>query len=462
MKKQLKKFTYITLIITTCMSSCKKQDQFLATKPDQALSVPNTLADLRSLEENEAIFNLNEPALGEISSDDFYVLTSYWNNLSTLERNSYIWAKQIYNAGANVSDWSNAYSKVYNANVVLDALPNISYNNSQQDLYNQIKGTALFLRSYAFYDLVQTFAKPYDVITSTSDLGIPLRLSSDLNVKSTRATVKQCYDQILADLKTALPLLPPKITSQTQPSQVSAIALLARIYLATGDYISALKYADACLTQFNTLSDYNTLTTPTTTSINNTFVSEDIYHSTLNNYSILAVRRNVVVDSLLYASYDNNDLRKTKFFAILDGLLQFPRFVGSYDFNGNKYSGLATDEIYLIRAECYARSGNTTAAMSDLNTLLATRWKTGTYVPASAANADDALYRILLERRKELLYRGIRWTDLRRLNKEKRFAISLSRTVDGVSYTLPPNDPRYVLPIPDNEIQLSGIPQNER
>jgi tetratricopeptide (TPR) repeat protein len=345
---------------------------------------------------------------------------------------------------------------------VLDALPNISYNSSQQDLYNQIKGTALFLRSYQFYSLVQTFAKPYDPVTSATDPGIPLRLTSDLNIKSTRASVQQCYNQILSDLKTALPLLPSKILGPTQPSQASANALLARIYLGIGDYASALKYADACLTTYKTLADYNTLNSPTITSISNTFVSEDIYHSTLNSYSTLFVRRNTVVDSVLYASFDNNDLRKTKFFAILDNLPQYPRFVGSYDFKGARYSGLATDEIYLIRGECYARAGNTSSAMSDLNTLLITRWKTGTYIPYTAQSANDALNQILFERRKELMFRGLRWTDLRRLNKESRFAITLNHIINGVNYSLPPNDDRYALPIPDNEIQLSGIPQNPR
>jgi hypothetical protein len=100
--------------------------------------------------------------------------------------------------------------------------------------------------------------------------------------------------------------------------------------------------------------------------------------------------------------------------------------------------------------------------MNDLNTLLMTRWKTGTFVPYQAANADDALQQILTERKKELLFRGTRWADLRRLNKDSKFAMTLTRIINGVTYTLPPNDPRYAMPIPDNEISLSGIPQNAR
>jgi hypothetical protein len=68
----------------------------------------------------------------------------------------------------------------------------------------------------------------------------------------------------------------------------------------------------------------------------------------------------------------------------------------------------------------------------------------------------------LLERRKELCFRGLRWQDLRRLNKEPEYAKTLTRKIDGITYTLPPNDPKYVFPIPPNVIALSGMQQNPR
>jgi hypothetical protein len=38
----------------------------------------------------------------------------------------------------------------------------------------------------------------------------------------------------------------------------------------------------------------------------------------------------------------------------------------------------------------------------------------------------------------------------------------LKRTVNGTEYSLAPNDARYVMPIPDDEITRSGIIQNQR
>jgi len=459
------------LLFAACLTglffnSCKKQDAFLDTKPNQALEIPTSLSDIESLLQNNDVFNRAvDPELGEIASDDFDVQDGVFANLDyPLLKNSYTWSKTLYDPinYIYVHDWSDPYQMVYYANTVLDDLPAIKIIAGQQSQYNQIKGAALFYRSFAFYNLVQTFALPYNSATAGSTLGIPLRLTSDINARPPRSNEADCYNQILTDLKNALPLLPVTPAYKTAPSQPAVNALLARIYLAMADYPSALQYANACLAQFNSLEDYNTLNSPTTSAISNTYLTEDIYHTGLVSYTLLATRRNSYIDSALYLTYSNNDLRKTKFFTILDGLPQYPRFVGSYDPKNSRYDGLATDEIYLIKAECLARAGDMQNAMGTLNALLVNRWKTGTFIPYTATSADDALTQILLERRKELLERGLRWTDLRRLNQESRFAITLTKKVDGVTYTLPPNDPRYAFPIPYDEITLDNLIQNAR
>ena len=118
--------------------------------------------------------------------------------------------------------------------------------------------------------------------------------------------------------------------------------------------------------------------------------------------------------------------------------------------------------MYLIRAEAAARAGLKDSALADLNRLLSTRWKTGTFVPYAAGSADQALDIILAERRKELIMRGTRWFDLRRLNKEPRFAKTLVRIQNSTTYTLSPNDNRYTFLIPAQVIALTGMQQNTR
>ena len=451
---------YAIFLLVLVFSSCKKQDQFLNAKPDDALAVPTTLNDVESLLRNESLFNQGDPSLGMATADEYYVPSSVWATQSEIDRNTYIFAKDIYN-NASVVDWEIPYRQIYNANTALDALKNITASSNEQSRYNSIKGTALFFRSYATYNLLQIFALPYDSATASTDPGVPLRLSSDLNTKSTRSNVQGCYKQIISDLKNALDLLPINSAFKTLPNKVSANALLARIYLAVRNYDEAFNYSNASLALNNILTDFNALPalTSTSTKISTTLLTEDLFHAAMLSHSIVTGVTTPVVDSSFYAMFSDNDLRKSFFFTLRSGAI---RFRGSYDIAALRFSGLANDEVYLIRAECEARKGNKDAALTDLNALLSKRWKTGTFTPVQASDANDALVKILLERRKELCFRGLRWTDIRRLNKEDRFKTTVTHIVNSTTYTLNPNDPKFALPIPDNEIKLSGLQQNAR
>jgi hypothetical protein len=221
------------------------------------------------------------------------------------------------------------------------------------------------------------------------------------------------------------------------------------------DYDNAFIYADSSLMLNNTLLDYNTLNASMSYPVP-LFNDETLFHSIYS--TTLTLNLYAKTDSSLYNDYADNDLRKTIFFKTnSDGSHTFK---GSYDGSIRLFNGFAVDEMYLTRAECYARKGNVASAMNDLNTLLSKRWQTGTFTPYTATDANDALTQILNERRKELLMRGIRWTDLRRLNKEPQFQKILVRDIGGSKYYLYPNDKRYVFPIPLEIIQLTGIEQN--
>lgn len=453
-----KHILYWILFSMSVISGCKKEDAFLDTKPNDALAVPASLGDLQLLVQNEAVFNrLSFPVLGEVSCDDYYVTDDIYTSGTTSDRNACIWAKQIYDAGSNNNDWSDSYNQVYYANTILYYLPKIGAGSGQQSVYNQIEGSALFFRAMAFYGLVQTFALPYDSKTAGTDLGIPLRLSPDLNIKSVRSSMQDSYNQILQDLKTAGPLLPATANPITRPSKAAVYGLLARVYQVMGNTAAALQNADSCLNIIHTLQNFNNLT-PGAFPVYPNYSPEEIFHCSLNGSYFTGFQS--LLDSSLYKLYnDPNDLRPGVFFRYHSGLIGF---LSQFDKRNSTYCGISTNEIYLIKAECEARSGNTSSAMSDLNTLLINRWKTGAFVPLQATDSDDALIQILNERRKELVMTGLRWSDLRRLNTDSRFAVTLRRIINGVEYTLPPNDPRYALPIPDNEIQLSGIQQNPR
>jgi hypothetical protein len=211
---------------------------------------------------------------------------------------------------------------------------------------------------------------------------------------------------------------------------------------------------------YSTLIDYNTISKTSLTPFSR-FNDEVIFHTTISGASPVLPSR-AKINRNLYASYDANDLRKVIFFK---AVAPEQKFSGNYNpvTSTQFFNGLATDEIYLIRAECFARAGNITDAMADLNTLMKKRWvNTVTYPIITASSADEALIKVLTERRKELLFRGIRWSDLRRLNKDPRLQVTLSRTIAGITYTLPPNDLRYVLLIPKPVLDNTDLQQNPR
>ena len=84
------------------------------------------------------------------------------------------------------------------------------------------------------------------------------------------------------------------------------------------------------------------------------------------------------------------------------------------------------------------------------------------FTPFASSSQDEALPIILTERRKELIFREIRWTDFRRLNKDPRFAVTITRVLDCISYTLKPGDNKYASPIPYVELRDNKIEQNPR
>jgi hypothetical protein len=240
---------------------------------------------------------------------------------------------------------------------------------------------------------------------------------------------------------------------------MGAYGMLSRVYLSMNDYVDAGKYADSSLQINDALMDFNSFTINGNDPIAEGNVEMD-FDYWMASGADGELTQNASVDTTLYGLYQANDLRKVCFFAPRGN---YYSFLGSYvGIQFILWGGIATDEMYLTRAECEARNGNVDSAMADLNTLLTTRWTTGEFVPYTASGPADAINQILMERRKELLFRGTRWLDLRRLNKDPNYAVTLTRNVNGQIFTLPPNDPRYVFLIPPAETSYNNIPQNQR
>lgn len=467
-RKRISMSGYLILLLLLQLflvtAGCKK---FLDEKANKSDVVPADLNDLQTLLDNDLV-NQNGPPLPELLSDNYYITTSRWQARATSsnlnaqsEAYHYIWAGDPV---PHNNSWSGPYQHpVYYSNVVLDYLPQVTTRPGEEEKHKQIKGAALFHRAFTFQQLAQLYCKPYSS-ENLEQLGLVLKLSSNVSEKPARATIQQTYDCIVADLKEAATLLPVSTTYPTRPSKPAAYGALARTYLSMRDYTNAGRYADSALQLYKELLDYNDLM-PVGTPPIKTYNKEVIYQNYAGSTPVILSSSYVRIDTQLYQSYHVNDLRRELFFVQNTGANAGTQsFRGSYHGNLSAsivFDGIATDELYLIRAECHARANNTSAAMADLNTLMEKRWRSGLFSPITAGTPAEALAKILEERRKELVFRGLRWSDIRRLNLEGA-NITLKRIIDGVTYTLPPNDLRIVMLIPWNEINRSGIQQNPR
>ena len=451
------------------LQGCHKN--FLDAKPATTLSVPTTLSDFQTLLDNNSVFN-QVPTLGEASTDDYFFAPGYWQTLIIRQQNAFIWAPDLFEGQGSQLDWNMPYQQVFYANVVLDGLGSKPQGDSVNE-WNTVEGEALFARAFAFYNVSQVFAPAYGMYADTAHWGIPLRLHSDISTPSTRSTIGQTYQQIINDLDSAEAFLPVMVpngnANRNRPVRMTAQALLARVYLSMRNYPLARAYADSALQFYDSLIDYNSL--DTTASIAFSMLNQEtIYQASFlggTQYSgtlyLCAIAGGFYsftrIDSSLISSYDPNDLRRVTYYHYKPQDSSYLK--GSYTGTNICFGGLATDELYLIRAEGAARAGDYVSAMNDVNTLLAKRWYAGSFHGYTVGSAQEALDTVLMERRKELAFRGLRWTDLRRLLIEG-YNISINRSASGfpgaVLSSATPD--LYTLPIPPDVINLTTMVQN--
>jgi hypothetical protein len=155
----------------------------------------------------------------------------------------------------------------------------------------------------------------------------------------------------------------------------------------------------------------------------------------------------IPVDDLLNL-YGLTDIRFDAYWADVNGSIVLGKYSSKTTAMANPdgvtdFKILRTGEMYLIRAEAYARkAGSGALGLADLNALRAARGAgTGGETGAALLNA------IQTERRKELVMEGHRFFDL------KRTVRAVSRTQECGSYcTLAPTNRAWALPVPQPEM----------
>ncbi|MDF2380218.1 RagB/SusD family nutrient uptake outer membrane protein [Nostoc ellipsosporum NOK] len=447
----MKKSSIYILILSTLMiaTGCRK---YVDIKTQGNL-IPKETVNYRYLLNNENTFASSAGVL-DIPSDDIYIAdAAQMNDLSSSSFYQfyvryYTWQSAIYTLnGESDPDWDYLYKIIYNANVVISEV-GASTGGTEAEK-NQLMAEAKVHRADAYLTLVNMYAKPYGASAAT-DPGVPLILSPTVDATLSRNPVAQVYQQIIDDLTSSYPFLPVRNTHNTLPSRAAAFAILARVNLYKGDFAKAGIWADSSLNIQNTLNDLGSLTTTT-------------YPRQLLNPEVILVKKARLSlgyspsafrlsDSLLNL-LGTNDRRYALFTAAASnvsatytGRYYFRERIGNFE---TRNYGPTVPEMMLIKAESLARSGNTTDAITLVNNLRAKRFTTATYVPVTAANAQQALIEVIKERQRELFCAGLRWFDQRRMKDDPLFARTHTRVFLGNNYTLASNSNRYVFPIAD-------------
>lgn len=440
----------VAILLLLMTAGCKK---FLDEKPDQVLAVAGTVNDYQALMDKYNVINFYDVSAGDASSGETYLTDADYSARALNDQRMYTWENSLVYA-PQVNDWFYCYQNVYYANSVIDGLPNVQRTAVNAAAWDNVLGQAYFIRGRSFLQAVGNWCEAYSTQAS-NEIGIPLRLNINFNEVSVRDNLQHSYEQVVSDLKHAVALLPEQPLHVMRASKPAAYALLARTYLWMGNYGQAALYADSCLQLKKVLLDYSTLTAGATNPIAQ-FNTEVLFSAKLNGSTLLTASR-AKINPELYALYDSKDLRKTVYFK--DNGNGSYAFKGSYDGSTSAFSGMAVDEVYLTRAECLARTGRLAEALDDLNALLVTRYQKGSFTPYASTDKEFVLQLILKERRKQLINRGLRWMDIKRLNREGA-GITLTRTVNGTAYTLAPNSKRFAMPVPEDVVAQSRVVQN--
>jgi len=457
------KFNYKIIVCAVLSLAFAGCEEFVDIKTQGNL-VPNQTINYRYLLNNTSGFESN-PSLGDFASDDIIIndATQVSSLTGSLFYNyfpaSYTWQRVLYPFGTSSEqdqNWNLMYATILNCNTIINELP--ESNGTEQEKAALI-AEAKVHRADAYLGLVNTYAKPYNAATASTDLGLPLLTTQTVTQSLSRASVQAVYTQVVSDLTSAIDALPPTQRYNTLPSKASAYAELARCYLYMNDYANANRYADLALSLRSTLIDLGTYTQVNSSNYPRRINDPEVIFSKISVGGSVGFGPTVfkLSDEML-SIYGTTDQRHNLF--TTTGSTIGTGYTGRFFYRERAIGetrnvGPSVPEMMLIKAEYYARNNDVNNAMLWVNRLREKRFKPADYVATTATSPSDALSKVIEERRRELYGRMLRWWDMRRLKSEPAFQRTYTRTFNGATYTLAPNSDRYVFPIAQYLISLN-------
>lgn len=423
---------YLMIIMGLILfGGCKK---YLSEEPKKQASI-KTVDQLEALVDNATQFSNMTSLTANYSTDDTEITKElYQNNPNaiTIDVLQY-YVNSVDGVVAAASDllWANEYRKIFTANLILENIDKVTGDEVRRQ---RVKADAHFIRGYAYWVLANYYCAPYSSANLNS-LGLPLKKTVDYTESLKRATLKQTYDFILADMAEAAKVANDDVDPLRawRVSKKAVAAFMSRFYLFTGDYDKSLEQAALALTTGTAkLVDFNTLkpgiaksyTNPVAklnyVELNDWASAKFLYWSEFYYTRYVNTRTQWFIPSAkLLSLYDEqNDLRYKslmipnggrRFAVVTPATFRYTVFADGQ----NIPEGPTVAEVLLNKAEALARKGDVTGALTSANILRQKRMST--YIALTAADKDDAIKKVLEERRREMPF-AMRWYDIRRFS----------------------------------------------
>ena len=450
---------------------------------------------------SSALYSGNLTLLPDLQADFMYAVEGYSNVYGDIWR---------WNIQSNNKDIESVYGELYavigRCNFLLEKIAVLEreVDDKGYESLQQYKGEAHFARALSYAELIKLFCKAYDKNTAANTLGVILISSYSNPEPLKRASLKDSYQFVLNDLEKAADYL--SMTSDEEASTPMANSsyfmkyvvesLYARVYLYMKEWQKAIdhstkvidsgKYSLSSTSQAtldNSMSDYdymwrNDVSRETIWKVGFTTTS---YGSPLGqifwNYNFVSYKPDYVPAAWVLKLYDANDLRYESFFKTYTTgythQLTAPlllKYYGSQSFiNENKFGFVMPkvfrlSEQYLIRAEAYANLNNYSSAGKDITKLRKARYMTYGSASLSESNWFETISQ---ERVKELYMEGFRLNDLKRWMAQTENGVSskvkgfertpqLSTSSTGNNLKIKADNPAFVWPIPQHELDIPG------
>ncbi|TAJ12870.1 RagB/SusD family nutrient uptake outer membrane protein [Marinilabiliaceae bacterium JC017] len=132
--------------------------------------------------------------------------------------------------------WQYSYQDIISCNRVIDLA-----EKGKSPEMDQLIGENYYLRGFLYFTLCSAFGRPYNQ-NPTANLGVPVKLTTDIDDLPPRETVAKVYKQIEDDLLEAAKLMTID-KENIYATKEAAYALLARLYLYKEDNTRAEEYA---------------------------------------------------------------------------------------------------------------------------------------------------------------------------------------------------------------------------